>query len=141
MRTGTHFEFRANAPLDHGTDRRPGGQKLIQMLAEQLSLHGIVVSEPIEEDWGWCIYATSNDVRVMVGCGPYQEYEDGWLAFVEPPKGLRAWFERGSITAASTKTAAAMRDVIAEDGRFRDLRWWTDSTGLGPTAPADENER
>ena len=137
----THLEFRTNAALDRGTEKRPGGRELIQLLAENMPRHGVAVSAPIEEDWGWCLYATLDRVRAMIACGPYQEYEDGWLAFVEPPKGLRSWFKRGPITSACTKIAAAMRDAIRDDGRFRDLRWWTDPAGLGQTEPADRDDR
>jgi hypothetical protein len=127
--------------LDRGTNERRGGREVIATLAEGLPPLGIVVCEPVEEDWGWCLFATTNGVRPMVGCGPYEEYDDGWLVFVEPPRGLRAWFKRDSITAATTKIAAAMRDVIAGDGRFHHLRWWTDPAGLGPTEPADGHDR
>lgn len=137
----THLEFRSAAPLDRGTEYRPGGRELIDLLAEKLPELGIPVSAPIEEDWGWCLYATTGDIRAMIGCGPYQEYADGWLAFVEPPKGLRTWFKRDAIVTASSKIADAMRDAIAGDGRFLDLRWWTDPAGLGPTEPAEEDDR
>lgn len=133
----TFLEFRAAADFDRGSNDNPAGREIATLLAKELFSNGISAEAPIQEDWGWCFFANADGVRVLVGCGAYAEYEDGWLTFVEPTKlSWGYWFNRGAVLRACGKTAAIVRDIIAADRRFYDLQWWTDPVGVGPTIPA-----
>jgi hypothetical protein len=85
----THVEFRSNRfpPLD-GEEQiiNPDlwGKRLADFLRESLRKQGFETKEPIAEDWGWVVPVVNNPFRI--GCGHYQQYEDGFLCFIEPHK-------------------------------------------------------
>lgn len=123
----TNLEFRSpelSAPTsDEGT---PRGEKFARFLAEQLPKQGFNVIDVFAEDWGWHVTIANDDFPLWIGCGRYEEWEDGLLCFIEPRKPyVRRWLKRLRTTATVERLATAVETVVLGSGKARDLRWWT----------------
>src|SRR5690348_14936914 len=96
----THLEFRSSAfpPYPGEEDQiNPDlfGKRLAEFVVEALKADGFNPDEPGPEDWGWSVTIENSAFPLWVGCGHYQEYEDGFLCFIEPSKPyVRRWFRR-----------------------------------------------
>jgi len=87
----THVEFRSDKfPPFEGEEKLVNpdlwGKRLADFLREGLRKQGFETDEPIAEDWGWVVPVVNKSFRLWIGCGHYQEYEDGFLCFIEPHK-------------------------------------------------------
>jgi hypothetical protein len=129
----THLEFRADYP------RVPGeaGREVMERLMAAMAAAGFNGAPPVAEDWGWACALSGEGFSLLLGCSPYAEYGDGWLCFVEGPRaGMRRLLQPQAARTLRRKAVAAMHGAIAADPRCRDLKWWTDDTGVGPLVAA-----
>ena len=128
----TRVEFISTAfPAQPGEDRviNPGlfGQRLAEFLRSQLPIHGYVVKSLDPEDWGWRVDLEHREFSLWIGCGNYQEFEHGFLCFIEPSKPvIRKLFSTVDTTATVDRLAAALETILLKSGKVSKLRWWTD---------------
>lgn len=127
----THVEFRSDKfpPLD-GEEKliNPDlwGKRLADFLREGLRKQGFETGEPIAEDWGWLVPVVNKSFRLRIGCGHYQEYDDGFLCFIEPHKPfVRKFLKRVDTRQRISALRQAMDIVLAEEEGIRSKRWWT----------------
>lgn len=137
----THVEFRTDRfpPLE-GEEKliNPDrfGKQLADFLREGLRTQGFETKEPIAEDWGWVVPVVNERFRLWIGCGNYQEYEDGFLCFIEPHKAF-VWrfFRRINTRERIAALRQAMDRVLAESAGIRSKRWWTYEAFNEPSPP------
>jgi hypothetical protein len=128
----THLEFRSSAfpPYPGEQDLiNPElfGKRLAEFVVEALKAAGFKPDEPGAEDWGWCVTIENSEFPLWVGCGHYQEYEDGFLCFIEPSKPLvRRWFRRVSTEAVVGRVASVLESALGSHPDVYGLRWWSD---------------
>jgi hypothetical protein len=127
----THVEFRSDKfpPLD-GEERliNPGlwGKRLADFLREGLRKQGFETQEPIAEDWGWALPVVNNSFRLWIGCGHYQEYEDGFLCFIEPHKPyVWKFLKRVDTRERIAALRQATDKTLSPEEGVRSKRWWT----------------
>lgn len=81
------LEFRSSELSDTVSDGgTPHGEKVARLLAEQLPHHGFDVRDMYVEGWGWCVALANDAFPLWIGCGRYEEFDDGVLCFIEPRK-------------------------------------------------------
>ncbi|WP_207079733.1 hypothetical protein [Novosphingobium sp. KA1] len=131
MTVRTHLEFRANYAKAVSMEPEPGGKDVMAFLASGIRQAGILVGEPVPEDWGWSCALDTGGFRILLGCGDYPEYEDGWLCFVAPRKSLRLLFRARAAGQALRSAAHAMHSAVAANPRCHDRKWWSDTSGVG----------
>jgi len=127
----THVEFRSDRfpPLE-GEEKLVNpdlwGKRLADFLREGLGRRGFETHEPVAEDWGWVIPVVNKPFRMWIGCGHYQEYEDGFLCFIVPDRPF-VWrfFRRIDTRERIAALREAMDKVLTEDAGIRSKRWWT----------------
>ena len=102
------------------------GKRLADFLREGLRKQRFETQKPIAEDWGWSIPVVNRSFRLWIGCGHYQEYDDGFLCFIEAHKPL-VWrfFKRVDTRHRITALREALDRVLAEEEGIRSKRWWT----------------
>jgi hypothetical protein len=134
----THVEFRSDKFPSfendiEGVNWSAGvyGKRLADYLVKNFPLHGIRVARHLPEDWGWYIEIEhKGGFALSVGCGSYQEYENGFLCFVEPSKPtVWRWFKKIDVTDDVEKVTTALHKILTNEPGVSSLRWW------------DENER
>ena len=96
------------------------------MLHTKLTENGIATGEIYAEDWGWAVPLNHDGFPVWVGCGHYQEYDDGYLAFIEPSKPTirKGLFKKIDTTADVERIAEVLDRVLRGDPEIREIRWW-----------------
>jgi hypothetical protein len=128
----THVEFRsAKFPPYDGEEQEvnPGlyGKRLAEYLQRELQKQGIDTGEILAEDWGWIVPLREESFSMWLGCGHYQEYEDGFLCFIEPSKPfIRRWLRRIDVRPAVERVATALDGILRSDSEIRDVQWWKD---------------
>jgi hypothetical protein len=127
----THVEFRSNRfPGLEGEEEliNPDlwGKQLADFLSDGLRTEGFETTEPIAEDWGWRLNVINDTIALSIGCGHYQEYDDGYLCFIEPHEPF-VWkpFRRVGTRDRVAALQQAMNKVLGEDVGIRAMRWWT----------------
>ncbi|WP_243294809.1 hypothetical protein [Geothrix mesophila] len=131
----THIEFKSpDFPAYPGEeeDINPGryGKRLAEFLHSSLANEGFAVGEIYSEDWGWAIPIHNDAFPLWIGCGNYEEFENGFLCFIEPSKPfVRRLFRKIDTTAAVEKLAAALERVLAKSQGITELRWWPENQG------------
>jgi AcrR family transcriptional regulator len=129
----SHLEFRADYPRAAGE----AGREVMERLIAAMRHAGFEAAQPVAEDWGWACTLSAGGFSLLLGCGAYAEYEDGWLCFVEGAKrGVKRLLHPGAVRALRQKAVTTMHGAIAADPLCRDLKWWTDDTGVGPLVDA-----
>jgi hypothetical protein len=129
----THLEFRSTAfPACPGEedDINPGrySKLLAEFIAARLPVHGFEATRLGTEDWGWRIDLRNDAFPLWIGCGNYEEYEDGFLCFIEPSRPfVRRWLKRIPTAETVERLAAALERILRTSGEARDLRWWTEA--------------
>ncbi len=127
----THVEFRSDLfpPLE-GEERliNPDlwGKRLTDFLRRGLREEGFETKEPVAEDWGWLVPVLNDAFPLWIGCGHYQEYDDGFLCFIEPHKlFVRKFFMRLDTRDIISNLQQAIDKVLSNEPRIREKRWWT----------------
>jgi hypothetical protein len=127
----THVEFQSDRfPALEGEEKlvNPGlwGKQLADFLRKGLHHQGFETGEPIPEDWGWVVPVLNQSFRLWIGCGRYQEYENGFLCFIEPHT-ASVWklFKRIDTRDRIAALQQAMDNALAADAGISSKRWWT----------------
>jgi hypothetical protein len=115
----TSDAFQPKEPEEKQVNPGIYGKELAAWLSQALSLRGIVVTDPIGEDWGWlCIHKDGN-TNVWIGCSNMMDPDEGhtaqpvdWSIFVETKK---RWFRKSS-DAPAKRLEAAILAILAEKG-------------------------
>lgn len=125
----SHVEFRSATLSDEpGDEAAPKGEAVARLLAAELPGHGYQIERIYSEDWGWCVQVSNSSFPLWIGCGHYQEYEDGHLCFIEPSRPyIRRWLRRVPTIEIVERLATAIEDILRHSGEVYDLRWWTDA--------------
>jgi hypothetical protein len=136
----THVEFKSDQfPPYEGEDEavNPGryGKRLAEYIVNGLRSEGVSVEEPVSEDWGWVVTVENATFPLWIGCGNYEEYEDGFLCFIEPSKPMiRRFFKRIDTTETISALRDALDHVLRANPAIRDIRWWTQEEFNHPRA-------
>lgn len=127
----TFVEFRSDRfpPLDGEEELiNPDlwGKRLADFLREGLRHHGFETKEPIAEDWGWVVPVVNKSFRLWIGCGRYQQYDDGFLCFIEPHQPF-VWrfLKRLDTRERINALREAIDMLLIEEEGVRSKRWWT----------------
>jgi len=126
----TNLVFRSTAfPSYPGEDEEinPGryGRRLASFIAKRLPDCGFEVTGMCAEDWGWRIDLRNDEFPLWIGCGNYEEYDDGFLCFIEPSQAfVRRWFKSIPTSYTVERLAAALEKTILNGADVRDVRWW-----------------
>lgn len=129
----THLQFRSAAfPAYPEEDEliNPGryGKRLAQYLEQELPKRGFPVLSIGTEDWGWMVELANIQFPLWIGCGNYEEYDDGFLCFIEPSKPFVGRFFKRIPTAETVdRLANALEEAIRDSGQAKDLQWWSDA--------------
>ena len=129
----THVEFLSTdfAPYEDEDEQiNPGvfGKRLADFLAEGLSAHGFKVRCVGAEDWGWMVELENETFPLWIGCANYEEFENGFLCFIEPSKPyIRKWFKKIDTSSTVEPLASAIESLLLGSGKVSQLRWWSDN--------------
>ncbi|MGE5491698.1 MAG: hypothetical protein ACM31P_10490 [Actinomycetota bacterium] len=129
----THVEFLSNEfpPYENEAEQiNPGryGKRLADFLAESLITHGFKVKSVSAEDWGWMVEIENESFPLWIGCGNYEEFENGFLCFIEPSKPfVRKWFSKIETLPIVERLASALESILQGSGKVSQLRWWSES--------------
>ena len=129
----THLEFRSPAfPATPGEDEEinPGryGKRLASYLAAALPSLGFDVLGCNAEDWGWRIDLRNKAFPLWIGCGNYEDFEDGFLCFIEPSRPfVRRWLTKTSTAETVERLASALERALQAHGEVLSLRWWDEA--------------
>jgi hypothetical protein len=127
----TQVEFRSDAFPPYENEEQevnPGryGKRLAEFLSRGLIEHGFEPLAPIGEDWGWLVRVKNDRFPLWIGCGNYDEYPDGFLAFIEPHRPIIRRFLRRINTRESVEALQkAVDKILSNHPNIRDKRWWT----------------
>jgi len=132
----THFEFRSTEfpAYPEEEEINPGrfGKRLAEFLAAELPRAGFEIANVSAEDWGWRIDLNYDAFPLWIGCGNYEEHEDGFLCFIEPSKPyVRRFLRRISTTSIVDRLAATLDDIVRGSDKALQLRWWTETEAGG----------
>ena len=96
-------------------------------MAYELQTSGVDAREPRAEDWGWIVAISGFDVDVWVGVGNYEEYEDGFLCFIEPSSRYVRRFpiigRKVDMTPIVSKIGGVVNAALTSHDGIRDLKW------------------
>ncbi|MBN8886816.1 MAG: hypothetical protein J0I77_13940 [Rudaea sp.] len=129
----THVEFASSefpAEPGEGEQINPGrfGKKLADYVAQHLPAYGFSVTAVDPEDWCWRVELANSEFPLWVGCGNYEEFQDGFLCFIEPSKPfVRRLFRKIDATAKVTELASALEALLLGSGKVSNLRWWSEA--------------
>jgi len=134
----THVEFRSSKfPPYPGEEDEVNpdlwGKRLAEYLKKALQERAIETGDMNSEDWGWVVPVKHDAVPMWIGCGHYQEYDDGYLIFIEPSKPtVRKWlFRKIDTTANVARIADSIDAILNADPEIYAVRWWDeDERGL-----------
>lgn len=127
----THVEFQSGAfpPYEGESDEiNPGryGKRLAEFLSAELRTRGENVGEFFAEDWGWVLPVENEGFNLWIGVGNYEEYEDGFMCFIEPHKEFirRLWKKiptRERIEVLQQKIA----EILSANPEVNGVKWST----------------
>jgi hypothetical protein len=126
----THLEFRSDAfPACPGEEEEinPGryGKRLAEYLDAGLPGLGFPTTGIWPEDWGWGVGIKHDAFPLWIGVGNYEEYDDGFLCFIEPSKPvISRWFKRIPTADTVERLADALEKLIRDSDGVRNVRWW-----------------
>ena len=96
----TTDKFEATTPGPHFINPNCFGEDFAHWLQKQFTEHGIVISEPTQEDWGWVLIATADAYNFTVSIGVMDETIGNvpatWRVGVSYEKGMNSfskWFK------------------------------------------------
>ena len=128
----THIEFiSTDFPAYHGEEEEinPGrfGKRLAEFLAKEFPSYGFSVSRIGTEDWGVMVEINNPNFPLRVGCGNYEEFENGFLCFIKPSKPyVRKWLNKIPTEAIVEKLATSLEGILSSSGKAKNLRWWSE---------------
>lgn len=134
----THIELRtASFPADPDEaeliNEGRYGRKLAEYLGANLPTFGFDIEGIHPEDWGWQIQLRNEEFNLWIGVGNYDEYEDGFLCFIEPSKpSVRRWFKKIDTTQTITRLSEALDSILSSAPGTYNLKWWTEGTPQEP---------
>lgn len=109
------------------------GRKLAEYISAKLPEFGFSVDGLTPEDWGWQIQIRNPDFPLWIGCGNYEEVENGFLCFIEPSKPqIRRWFKRINTQPKVTRLSDALESIIANAPGVTNHNWWAMGTAHEP---------
>jgi hypothetical protein len=123
--------FKVEPGEDEETNPLRFGRQLAHWLAKSLGGAGYPETEPIAEDWGWCVMCERKPVSLWVGCGNVstEPYSDGagvlpeatsivWHCFVvsEPSMLQRLFRKVNSAESVGRLSSTVGRILRAEPG-------------------------
>ena len=127
----SHVEFSSSAfPAYENEEEEvnPGryGKRAAEYIANTLREKGEPVEDIFAEDWGWTVPINNPEFRLWIGVGNYEEYEDGFLCFIEPHTPyLRKWFRKITTEERIGNLRQTLDAVLQENGEIRNIKWWT----------------
>ena len=127
----THLEFVSDRfPPTEGEDDEinPGryGKRLAEYIAAALKAHGFTVCAVDYEDWGVRIDIENAEFPLWIGCGNYEEFENGFLCFIEPSKPyVRRWLKKIPTQHTVERVASALEAILKESDGVSGFRWWS----------------
>ena len=129
----TYVEFRSTLfPPYEGEEleTNPGifGKRLAEFIYAGLNENGFSPREPLGEDWGWLVELENDSFKLSIGCGNYEEYENGFLCFIEPHKPvIRKFLFFGKIDTTERVSALqkAVDKILRSESAITDVRWYT----------------
>ncbi len=129
----TYVEFRSSAfpPYDgEDSETNPGifGKRLAEFIFTGLKENGFSPLEPLGEDWGWLVEIKNDSFKLSVGCGNYEEYENGFLCFIEPHTPIIRrflFFGKVDTTERVNSLQKALDTVLRAEPAITDIRWST----------------
>ena len=129
----TQVEFKSNAFPAYPDEERqinPGrwGKKLAEYLKIKIENYGFRTKNIIAEDWGWEIPIENDKFTFFVGCGNYEEYENGFLVFISPDKPfIRKLFKKISTIEDVSKLSQALDEILRSNKDISDVKWWSET--------------
>jgi hypothetical protein len=127
----SQVEFKSSAfpPYEDECEQvNPGrfGKRLAEYIATALRNKGEAIEGVHAMDWGWVVTVTNAEFRLRIGVGNYEEYEDGFLCFIEPhTEYVRKWLRRIPSKRRVEELRQALDAVLKEHSEIRGIRWWT----------------
>jgi hypothetical protein len=127
----THVEFRSDRfPPDPDEEKLINpelwGRRLAHFMRDGLRAKGYVIEDPIAEDWGWLLLIRNEKCRLSIGCGHYQEYDDGYLCFIEPHKPyVWKFLKRVDTRELIGALRQTMDEILTPGAGIHAKRWWT----------------
>ena len=136
----THVELRSTdfpAYESEFEEVNPGrfGKRLAEYLAQGLREQNESVEELFCEDWGWVVPISNDKFNLWIGVGNYDEYEDGFLCFIEPHKEyVRYWLKKIPTKERVELLRKRLDQVLQSHPGIRDIKWWTHDEFMFPSA-------
>lgn len=128
----THVEFISpDFPPYPGEEEEinPGrfGKRLAEFLARGLQAHAFRVTGVGLEPWGVRVDINNPGYPLWVGCGNYENLENGFLCFIEPSTPfVHNWFRKYPTAATVERLATAIEAVLKSAGKVSSIRWWSE---------------
>jgi hypothetical protein len=121
----TTDRFEAGTPGVNFINPNCFGEDFALWLRPRLADRGLIVSEPIQEDWGWVMLVTLAGSKFTISIGVMEEsigkVPANWrigVAYERPLNSIRTWFKPAPVEALE----AILRDlqnVLVSDPEFR----------------------
>ncbi|WP_156129003.1 hypothetical protein [Chitinibacter sp. ZOR0017] len=103
------------------------GKRLADFLAKELTADGFTIKNVIAEDWGWMVSLDNPKFTLWIGCGNYEEFDNGFLCFIEASTPFFAnLFSKIDIEPAVEKLATAIESILLNSPKVTQLRWWNE---------------
>ncbi len=128
----THVEFKAKKFTSNDIETGEVNpdiwcKRLAEFLQKNLKKHGIKTDAPYSTAWGWRIPVVNEQFPISIICEIYEEYDDGFLVYLDPNKPfIRKWFKKIDTTADLGRVAEAIDEILHNDNTTKDIHWWTD---------------
>ena len=103
------------------------GYTLAKYLAEELPKHGVNVLDFLNEDWGYLIPLADEKFKdIWIGCNHYQEYENGFLVFINPCRPIikKGFFKKIDISEQLTFVANILNEILTTNPKIYAQHWW-----------------
>jgi hypothetical protein len=120
--------FNSTESKPHFNNERCFGEDFSAWLAISLRSSGFEVSEPIQEDWGWCLIATQSGKKYTVSIAIMDEsigqVPTEWrvgVAYERPMNGLLSML-KPVPTALLDSVGLKPREVLAAEPSFTELQ-------------------
>ena len=104
------------------------GRALAQFLDEKLKQQGVPAAGIHAEDWGYCVnFEAPFHDDIWLGCGRYEEYENGYLVMVEPKNPvIKKWFAADiDLTEQLLQLTVALAQILDNEPHIHDVKWWS----------------